>query len=84
MRDVVELLLQLFFPRATFSEVIHGAWGAIVKEDIAGALQIAARHNPRGYDFLLADHLQDERALRRLVDYFTRTLGLDQGGIALC
>ena len=60
--------------------VAPARWG----EEFLGALQVAAKNNPQGLQFLMADHLRDEQALASLLTHFSATLDSDEaGGMAM-
>lgn len=80
MNRSVEMALRLFSPRGALTEVARGTAGPLNREDILGALQMAAKDNPQGYQYLMADHLMDEQAIQGLQTHFCRTLGDDEAG----
>ena len=80
MNRSVEMALRLFSPRGALTEVARGTAGPLNREDILGALQMAAKDNPQGYQYLMADHLMDEQAIQGLLTHFCATLGDDEVG----
>lgn len=80
MNRSVEMALRLFSPRGALTEVARGTAGPLNREDILGALQMAAKDNPQGYQYLMADHLMDEQAIQGLLAHFCNTLGDDEAG----
>lgn len=80
MNRSVEMALRLFSPRGALTEVARGTAGPLNREDILGALQMAAKDNPLGYQYLMADHLMDEQAIQGLLAHFCNTLGDDEAG----
>ncbi|HDX8434548.1 TPA: hypothetical protein RQN11_000033 [Aeromonas dhakensis] len=84
MSKSLEMALRLFSPRGALTEVARGTAGPLNREDILVALQIAAKDNPRGYQYLIADHLMDEQAIQGLLTHFCTALGSsDAGGMAM-
>jgi len=47
---------------------------------LIGALQMAAKDNPLGLQYLMADHLVDPQAIEGLLAHFNTTLGNDEVG----
>ncbi|MFB2866286.1 TIGR02642 family protein [Aeromonas sp. MdU4] len=80
MSKSLEMALRLFSPRGALAEVARGTAGLLNREDFLGALQVAAKKNPLGYQYLMADHLSDQRAIAELLEHFGRELGNEEGG----
>lgn len=84
MTHAIEMALRLFSPKGTLHEPSSGRSSTLGREEFLGALQVAAKSNPQGLQFLMADHLGDEQALALLLAHFGATLGDDDaGGMAL-
>lgn len=84
MSKSLEMALRLFSPRGALTEVTRGTAGLLNREDFLGALQVAAKHNPLGYQYLMADHLLDAAAISELLAHFECATGdAEAGGMAL-
>lgn len=84
MTHAIEMALRLFSPKGALHEPSSGRSSTLGREEFLGALQVAAKNNPQGLQFLMADHLGDEQALASLLAHFSTTLGSDEaGGMAL-
>ena len=84
MTHAIEMALRLFSPKGALHESSSGRSSTLGREEFLGALQVAAKGNPQGLQFLMADHLGDEQALASLLAYFSTTLDSDEaGGMAM-
>lgn len=84
MTHAIEMALRLFSPKGALHEPSSGRSSTLGREEFLGALQVAAKSNPQGLQFLMADHLGDEQAMVSLLAYFSTTLDSDEaGGMAL-
>ncbi|MCR9025503.1 hypothetical protein NW939_12865 [Aeromonas caviae] len=84
MTHAIEMALRLFSPKGALHEPSSGRSSKLGREEFLGALQVAAKSNPQGLQFLMADHLGDEQALASLLTHFSTTLGSEEaGGMAL-
>ncbi len=84
MTHAIEMALRLFSPKGALHEPSSGRSSTLRREEFLGALQVAAKSNPQGLQFLMADHLGDEQALASLLTHFSTTLGSEEaGGMAL-
>jgi len=84
MTHAIEMALRLFSPKGALHEPSPGRSSTLGREEFLGALQVAAKSNPQGLQFLMADNLGDEQALASLLAHFGATLGDDDaGGMAL-
>lgn len=84
MTHAIEMALRLFSPKGALHEPSSGRSSALGREEFLGALQVAAKSNPQGLQFLMADHLGDEQALASLLTHFSTTLDSDEaGGMAM-
>lgn len=84
MTHAIEMALRLFSPKGALHEPSSGSSSTLGREEFLGALQVAAKSNPQGLQFLMADHLGDEQALASLLTHFTATLGSEEvGGMAM-
>ncbi len=84
MTHAIEMALRLFSPKGALHEPSSGRSSTLGREEFLGALQVAAKSNPQGLQFLMADHLGDEQAQASLLTHFTATLGSEEaGGMAL-
>ncbi len=84
MTHAIEMALRLFSPKGALHEPSSGRSSTLGREEFLGALQVAAKGNPQGLQFLMADHLGDEQAQTSLLAHFGATLGNDDaGGMAL-
>lgn len=80
MSKALEMALRLFSPKGAHHELSSGNFNALGRDDLIGALQMAAKDNPLGLQYLMADHLADRQAILELQAYFTTTLGNDEAG----
>ena len=85
MTNSIEMALRLFSPKGALHEPAAGRqFNALGRDEFIGALQVAAKNNPQGLQFLMADHLSDEGAIQGLLAYFCTALGCsDAGGMAM-
>lgn len=84
MTHAIEMALRLFSPKGALHEPSSGRSSPLGREEFLGALQVAAKSNPQGLQFLMADHLGDEQAQASLLTHFSTTLGSEEaGGMAL-
>ncbi len=84
MTHAIEMALRLFSPKGALHEPSSGRSSTLGREEFLGALQVAAKSNPQGLQFLMADHLGDEQALASLLTHFSTTLDSEEaGGMAL-
>lgn len=84
MTHAIEMALRLFSPKGALHEPSSGRSSTLGREEFLGALQVAAKGNPLGLQFLMADHLGDEQALASLLAHFSTTLDSDEaGGMAM-
>ena len=85
MTHAIEMALLLFSPKGALHEPAAGRqFNALGRGEFIGALQVAAKSNPQGLQFLMADHLGDEQALASLLTHFSATLDSDEaGGMAM-
>ena len=85
MTHAIEMALLLFSPKGALHEPAAGRqFNALGRDEFIGALQVAAKNNPQGLQFLMADHLGDEQALASLLTHFSATLDSDEaGGMAM-
>lgn len=84
MTHAIEMALRLFSPKGALHEPSSGRSSTLGREEFLGALQVAAKSNPQGLQFLMADHLGDEQALASLLTHFSTTLDSDEaGGMAM-
>ena len=67
MTNSIEMALRLFSPKGALHEPSSGRSSTLGREEFLGALQVAAKSNPQGLQFLMADHLGDEQALASLL-----------------
>lgn len=75
MNKSVEMALRLFSPRGALTGVERGTAGPIGREEMLGALQMAARGRQLGFHCLMATHMLDEKSVAALVEHFTVRLG---------
>ncbi len=80
MTHAIEMALRLFSPKGALHEPSSGRSSTLGREEFLGALQVAAKSNPQGLQFLMADHLMDEQAIQGLLTHFCATLGDDEVG----
>lgn len=71
----IEMALRLFSPRGALHEPTTRHHGALGRDEIIGALQVAASGRTHGYHYLIADHLADPGAIDALLDHFSGVLG---------
>ncbi|MGY3959569.1 TIGR02642 family protein [Aeromonas popoffii] len=84
MSKSLEMALRLFSPKGALHEPSSGNFNALGRDDLIGALQVAAKNNPQGYQYLMADHLLDTEATQGLLAHFSETLGCSEaGGMAM-
>ncbi|WP_434430311.1 TIGR02642 family protein [Aeromonas veronii] len=85
MTNSIEMALRLFSPKGALHEPAAGRqFNALGRDEFIGALQVAAKNNPQGLQFLMADHLSDEGAIQGLLAHFCTALGCsDAGGMAM-
>ncbi|AKA17287.1 TIGR02642 family protein [Aeromonas hydrophila] len=85
MTNSIEIALRLFSPKGALHEPAGSRqFNALGRDEFIGALQVAAKNNPQGLQFLMADHLSDEGAIQGLLAHFCTTLGCsDAGGMAM-
>ncbi|KHN59096.1 TIGR02642 family protein [Aeromonas hydrophila] len=85
MTNSIEMALRLFSPKGALHEpAASRQFNALGREEFIGALQVAAKNNPLGLQFLMADHLGDEGAIQGLLVHFSTTLGNSEaGGMAM-
>ncbi|MGL4889072.1 MAG: TIGR02642 family protein [Aeromonas veronii] len=80
----LEMALRLFSPKGALHEPISGNFNALSRDDFIGALQIAAKSNQLGLQYLMADHLLDPAAISELLTHFeSAASGAEPGGMAL-
>lgn len=80
MSNALEMALRLFSPKGALHEPSSGNASSLGRDEFLGALQVAAKSNPQGYQYLMADHLMDEQAIQGLLTHFCATLGDDEVG----
>jgi uncharacterized phage protein len=84
MSKSLEMALRLFSPKGALHEPSSSSFSDLGYDEFLGALQVAAKDNPLGFQYLMADHLMDEQAIQGLMTHFCTTLGDDEaGGMAL-
>ncbi|MEH8118737.1 hypothetical protein Q7I37_14380 [Aeromonas allosaccharophila] len=84
MSNSLEMALRLFSPKGALHEPTSSNFNALGCDDFIGALQVAAKNNPQGLQFLMADHLLDTSAISELVAHFEGEIGnAEAGGMAL-
>lgn len=84
MSNSLEMALRLFSPKGALHEPTSSNFNALGRDDFIGALQVAAKNNPQGLQFLMADHLLDTAAISELVAHFEGEIGnAEAGGMAL-
>ncbi|HHQ4530592.1 TPA: TIGR02642 family protein [Aeromonas hydrophila] len=85
MTNSIEMALRLFSPKGALHEpAACRQFNALGRDEFIGALQVAAKNNPLGLQFLMADHLSDTEAIQGLLAYFCTTLDCsDAGGMAM-
>lgn len=84
MTHAIEMALRLFSPKGALHEPSSGRSSTLGREEFLGALQVAAKNNPQGFQYLMADHLGDEQAIQGLLAHFSTILGCGEaGGMAM-
>ncbi|MFQ1996290.1 TIGR02642 family protein [Aeromonas veronii] len=76
----LEMALRLFSPKGALNEPISGNFNALRRDELIGALHMAAKDNPLGLQYLMADHLVDPQAIEGLLAHFSTNLGSDEVG----
>ncbi|MGL5471401.1 MAG: TIGR02642 family protein [Shewanella sp.] len=76
----LEMALRLFSPEGALNEPISGNFNALRRDELIGALHMAAKDNPLGLQYLMADHLVDPQAIEGLLAHFSTNLGSDEVG----
>ncbi|WP_279499500.1 hypothetical protein [Aeromonas veronii] len=70
MSNSLEMALRLFSPKGALHEPTSSNFNALGRDDFIGALQVAAKNNPQGLQFLMADHQLDAAAISELAAHF--------------
>ena len=84
MSNALEMVLRLFSPKGALHEPSPGNVSNLGRDEFLGALQVAAKNNPQGYQYLMADHLLDMEATQGLLAHFNETLGSSEvAGMAM-
>ncbi|MFQ2052047.1 TIGR02642 family protein [Aeromonas veronii] len=84
MSNSLEMALRLFSPKGALHEPTSSNFNALGRDDFIGALQVAAKNNPQGLQFLMADHQLDAAAISELAAHFEGEIGnAEAGGMAL-
>ncbi|WP_323950268.1 TIGR02642 family protein [Aeromonas veronii] len=84
MSNSLEMALRLFSPKGALHEPTSSNFNALGRDDFIGALQVAAKNNPQGLQFLMADHQLDAAAISELAAHFEGATGnAEVGGMAL-
>ncbi|MGL4755610.1 TIGR02642 family protein [Aeromonas veronii] len=84
MSNSLEIALRLFSPKGALHEPISGNFNALGRDDFIGALQMAAKSNEQGLQYLMADHLVDPPSIVALLTFFDSELGNEEAaGMAL-
>ncbi len=84
MSNAIEMALRLFSPKGALHEPSSGSVSNLGRDEFLGALQVAAKNNPQGLQYLMADHLGDEQAIQALLAHFSAILGCGEaGGMAM-
>ncbi|MFM5223913.1 TIGR02642 family protein [Aeromonas veronii] len=84
MSNSLEMALRLFSPKGALHEPTSSNFNALGRDDFIGALQVAAKNNPQGLQFLMADHQLDAAAISELAAHFEGAIGnAEAGGMAL-
>ncbi len=84
MSKSLEMALRLFSPKGALHEPSPGNVSNLGRDEFLGALQVAAKNNPQGYQYLMADHLLDMEATQGLLAHFSETLGSSEvAGMAM-
>ncbi|MFM5083806.1 hypothetical protein ACEUBN_21140 [Aeromonas veronii] len=61
MSKTLEMALRLFSPKGDLHEPTTHNLSALGRDELIGALQIASKDNPQGLQYLMADHLVDNK-----------------------
>ena len=80
MSNSLEMALRLFSPKGALHEPTSSNFNALGRDDFIGALQVAAKSNPQGLQFLMADHLLDTAAISELLAHFEGATGNAEAG----
>lgn len=84
MSKSLEMALRLFSPKGALHEPSPGNVSNLGRDEFLGALQVAAKNNPQGYQYLMADHLLDMEATQGLLAHLNETLGSSEAaGMAM-
>lgn len=84
MSKSLEMALRLFSPKGALHEPSLGNVSNLGRDEFLGALQVAAKNNPQGYQYLMADHLLDMEATQGLLAHLNETLGSSEAaGMAM-
>jgi uncharacterized phage protein len=84
MSKSLEMALRLFSPKGALHEPSSSNVSNLGRDEFLGALQVAAKNNPQGYQYLIADHLLDMDATQGLLAHFCETLGSSEvAGMAM-
>lgn len=84
MSNSLEMALRLFSPKGALHEPTSSNFNALGRDDFIGALQVAAKNNPQGLQYLMADHQLDAAAISELAAHFEGATGnAEAGGMAL-
>ncbi|TNI85195.1 TIGR02642 family protein [Aeromonas sobria] len=84
MSNSLEMALRLFSPKGALHEPTSSNFNALGRDDFIGALQVAAKNNQQGLQFLMADHQLDAAAISELLAHFEHATGnAEAGGMAL-
>ncbi|MFM5429133.1 hypothetical protein ACET8G_20035 [Aeromonas veronii] len=80
------MALHLFSPKGALHELTSSNLNALRRDDFLGTLQVAAKNNLLGFQFLVADHLLDAVAISELlvhVEYATGNADADRMELAI-
>lgn len=80
MNNAVEVALRLFSPKGALHELDSSFRSSLGREEFIGALQMAAKDNPLGLQYLMADHLMDAKAIQHLLAHFSTVLKCKEAG----
>lgn len=83
MAKHIEMALRLFLPLGPLYDADLAGKGLLGREEILGALQVAATGRSLGYHYLMADYLMDYGSVRALSEHFEARLGVEMAGVAL-
>ncbi|HFT7661027.1 TPA: TIGR02642 family protein [Aeromonas veronii] len=84
MSNSLEMALRLFSPKGALHEPTSSNFNALGRDDFIGALRVAAKNNPQGLQYLMADHQLDAAAISELAAHFEGAIGnAEAGGMAL-